>query len=739
MHSTDERSEPRSTARIDSARRALLGAGPGSRSGPGGAGLLHAVLFLRRAVRSSTSLLLSFSFLVLGVLGVFHVPVRALGVQHLASAGLWLALFARRASRRFSAEDKGRLLPRHDLELGFLLLAFVYAVVELGGGLTGQLYPLVYVLVAFVASFAQRPMGSVLVIVAVVYEALLYFVTERQLAAEPYFLHATFIVFFGLMNLLFTRAEIERVRERSRRQLDEEKLKALEAARRYRLTSVPRDAAERDEERLTRSSVEEVHQALYYSLDLLRRTLDLHTCVLLMLDEDGERFRIVEMSSSSDDIAEGPFKGGEGAAGAVIKRGMTMNLEHIKPGYRGLCYYKGPARVRAFVGAPVIEHGRVLGAVCGDRLEDRPFLPRDEAVLEGAAQHILRTIENERVFVQLERTKSEQTVLHQASQALGAALTEDAVIDAGLKAAAQIAAYDFAAVTRYEPEHKRHSVRRAVGEGAEDLKNLTFRDNASLTAMAVKNRHYLPYRGEFDGQKQVVYTRSESLRGMQSLLILPLLVREDPVGTLAIAAKRPEAFNAQARQTLQVMANQLAVALANAESMRRLEQLATTDGLTGCLNKRAFLDELEKRLKVAERFGKKLSLIVTDIDHFKSVNDTYGHAVGDHVIRGLGEILRSLKRETDVVGRFGGEEFCILCEETDARGAIQLAERVREQLRERSFESELGKLRVTCSLGVAQFPEDAKNDKQLFEVADRALYTAKQTGRNRVCTAGRSK
>jgi two-component system cell cycle response regulator len=699
--------------------------------------LVHAALTVRKTARSSAALLVATSFLGLCVLGLFHVPLAELGLLHVVVACAWALLFARRATLRFSAEDKDRLLPRHDLEMGLLLLSFVYAVVELGGGLTGQLYPLVYVLVAFVASFAQKPMGSVLVLVTVVFEALLYFVTEQKREPEAYFLHATFIVFFGLMNLLFTRAEIVRVRERSQRKLTEDKLKALEDARRYRLTSVPRDALERDEERLTRGSLEEVHQALYYALDLLRRTLDLHTCVLMMFDDQSERFRIVEMSSSSDDIADGPFKDGEGAVGAVIKRGMNMNLEHIKPGYRGLCYYKSPARVRAFVGVPVIENGRVLGAVCGDRLEDRPFLPRDEAVLEGAAQHVLRTIENERVFVQLERTKSEQTVLHQASQALGAALTEDAVIEAGLKAAGQIVPYDFAAVTRYEPEHKRHSVRHAVGEGAEELKNLSFRDNTSLTAMAVKNRHYLPYRGEFDGQKQVVYTRAESLRGMQSLLILPLLVREDPVGTLALAAKRPEAFTAQARQTLSAMANQLAVALANAESVRRLSELATTDGLTGCLNKRSFLDEMEKRLKVAERFGKKLSLIVTDIDHFKSVNDTYGHAVGDHVIRGLGEILRNLKRETDVVGRFGGEEFCILCEETDARGAVQLAERVREQLRERQFESELGRLHVTCSLGVAQFPDDAKDDKQLFELADKALYLAKQTGRNRVCTAAR--
>lgn len=702
-----------------------------------GPSLVQAIVRVRRTLRSSTSLLSALFFLVIGAFGVFHVPIAGLGVEHMALLVLWVLVFARRATLRFQEEDKGRLTPQKDLEIGLLLASFVYAVVQIGGGLTGQLYPLVYVLVAFVASFAQKPMGSVLMIIIVLFEAVLYFGTERHAAAEPYFLHATFIVFFGLMNLLFTRAEIVRVREHSRRKLDEEKLKALEDARLYRLLSVPREVLERDEERLTRSSVEEVHQALYYTLDLLRRTLDLHTCVLLMLDDSRERFRIVELSSSSDDIADGPFRDGEGVVGAVIKRGMSMNLEHIKPGYRGLCYYKSEARVRAFVGVPVIEQGRVLGAVCGDRLDDRPFLARDEAVLEGAARHILRTIENERVFVQLERTKSEQTVLHQASQALGAALTEDAVIDAGLKAAQRIVPYDFAAVTRYEPEHKRHSVRRAVGEGATELKNLSFRDNTSLTAMAVKNRHYLPYRGEFDGQKQMVYTPAESLRGMQSLLILPLLVREDPVGTLALAARRPEAFSAQARQTLQVLGNQLAVALANAESVRRLEELATTDGLTGCLNKRAFLDELEKRLKVAERFGKKLSLIVTDIDHFKSVNDTYGHAVGDQVIRGLGEILRHLKRETDVVGRFGGEEFCILCEETDARGAVQLAERVREELKERNFESELGKLRVTCSLGVAQFPDDADNDKQLFELADKALYAAKQTGRNRVCTTRR--
>src|SRR5262249_37559177 len=162
-----------------------------------------------------------------------------------------------------------------------------------------------------------------------------------------------------------------------------------------------------------------------------------------------------------------------------------------------------------------------------------------------------------------------------------------------------------------------------------------------------------------------------------------------------------------------------AVSLSNARMVTKLEQMATTDGLTGLLNKRAMLETAEKKIGASARFGRKLSLLVTDIDFFKKVNDTYGHDVGDVVIKGLGEILKRQGRATDVVARFGGEEFVILCEETDERGALMLAERIREELARTTFHAEGGRqVQVTCSLGTATFPEGGRDWETLFKAAD---------------------
>jgi len=647
----------------------------------------------------------------------------------------WLAALIVRSYQRAVAKTRESLSGRLDLEIGLLLLAAAEVAVQMTGGLESAYRPLTYVVIAFLVSFAVNWASFALVFAAIAISGAVYFGTEGQTGWAPFGINVGFLVAFALLNWFYTRVEIARVRENSRRERDREKEKIKEETRLFRLVAAPSRDGTTDEDRMQQSSVDEVHHHLYHYLDLLRGTLELHTAVLLFLDDDGKALSIAELVTDFEGTAEGPFRAGEGAVAAVAKRGQVINLQNLKPGYTGLCYYASPSPVRAFLGVPIVERDRVLGALCVDRLEDRPFTELEEGLLQRATVQVMRALENERVFVQLERSKREQTILHRASQALGAALDESAVVEAALTSVAQVVDHDFAALTYYDGDASQHMVRRAVGAQASRYQDLTFRDNTSLAAMAVKNRHYLPYRGEFDPKQQVVFTKRANLTGMQSLLILPLVVREDAIGTLVLAAERTHAFAASVRATLQVIANQLAVALANAESVHRLEQMATTDGLTGCLNKRAFFDEMRRKIRSADRFNRRVSLVVTDLDHFKSVNDTYGHATGDVVLKELGELLRRMKRETDVVARFGGEEFCILCEETDTDGAIQLAERIREAMAGTVFQTEHGELTVTCSLGVATYPDDAPNDQVLFEEADKALYAAKHQGRDRVCKA----
>jgi diguanylate cyclase (GGDEF)-like protein len=666
------------------------------------------------------------AFLIAG----FFVPGRvASDWGRVAWVACWVGLCAHRALhvRRHGSDA------RSTFELSVLLLVGVQALVQHRGGAASELYPLNYVAVALVTSFATRGVAVGLVAFALVLGFAIAFFGER--IADPSLLgvNGLFTVCFGVLSYVFTRAEIARVRRKSALELAAQKERVRDDTRLFRLVAPASDGV-RDEDRLYQTSVQEVRQALYHALQLLHQTLDLHTCVLLMPTENEEELRITELVTKSENIADGPFALGAGAVGAAVRRQLTTNLQQIRPGYPGICYYRGPSTVRSFIAVPVLERGHLRAVLCADRVVDRAFSAEEEELLRGSTSHVLRAFENERVFMQLERAKREQEILFRVSQALSTALTQDAVMEVGLSAAKEIVAHDFAAITEYQAEGRRHLVRRATGERALDFQGLRFRDNTSLTAMVVKNRHYLPYRGGFDSKQQVLFTKKAKLKGMESLLVLPLVVREEATGTLIVAAKASGAFGTSVRDTLQALSNQLAVAMANARAVRQLEEMATTDGLTGCLNKRAFLDQIEQKLMAAERFGRKLSVIVTDLDHFKAVNDTYGHAAGDRVLQALGQVLKRVKRETDLVARFGGEEFCVLCEETDSRGAELLAERVREELENTELVTELGPLRVTASLGVATFPDHASNAADLFIQGDKALYEAKNSGRNRVCT-----
>jgi diguanylate cyclase (GGDEF)-like protein/PAS domain S-box-containing protein len=167
-----------------------------------------------------------------------------------------------------------------------------------------------------------------------------------------------------------------------------------------------------------------------------------------------------------------------------------------------------------------------------------------------------------------------------------------------------------------------------------------------------------------------------------------------------------------------------------------LRFLANTDSLTGLANRRRFEERLREEVERAHRYERPLSLVLIDLDHFKTVNDTWGHPAGDRVLRGTAEVLQSVLREMDVAGRLGGEELAILLPETDEAGARSLADRLRREIKETEHRSDDDQpFHVTASVGIAWLAVGAEHDAEaLFSTADQALYEAKGGGRDRVVT-----
>jgi diguanylate cyclase (GGDEF)-like protein len=169
----------------------------------------------------------------------------------------------------------------------------------------------------------------------------------------------------------------------------------------------------------------------------------------------------------------------------------------------------------------------------------------------------------------------------------------------------------------------------------------------------------------------------------------------------------------------------------------QLELLSVTDGLTGLYNHRHFKERLTEEVRRSQRYADPVSLLMLDLDHFKQVNDKYGHPFGDVVLRGTAELLRKSIRDPDICARYGGEEFAIILPKTNIQGALALAERIFRSLRAKTYAADGVKgdpVRVTASAGIAFFPSEGVTSADvLVQFADEALYRAKRDGRDCIC------
>ncbi len=215
---------------------------------------------------------------------------------------------------------------------------------------------------------------------------------------------------------------------------------------------------------------------------------------------------------------------------------------------------------------------------------------------------------------------------------------------------------------------------------------------------------------------------------VDNIICIPLKVYDETIGVINISNKKNGTFTKEDLGIIETLADQAAVAINNA----RLYEMAVTDSLTKLFIRRHFMQRMNEEFRRARRYGREMSLMMIDLDHFKKLNDTYGHQAGDKFLVEVSKIFKRATRATDVCGRYGGEEFCILLPETSTTGALIIARRLCKEVANEEVRFRKFLLNVTVSIGIATFPRDARDPQELIRKADLALYRSKEEGRNKV-------
>jgi diguanylate cyclase (GGDEF)-like protein len=227
---------------------------------------------------------------------------------------------------------------------------------------------------------------------------------------------------------------------------------------------------------------------------------------------------------------------------------------------------------------------------------------------------------------------------------------------------------------------------------------------------------------------------AEEMKNIQEtpeVSVIPLIAQQQLLGYLLIKGCSPEEL-----EKATILAHQLALVIRRDRLYRQVESLAITDSLTGVHTRRYIMERFQEELARARSQKIPISFLMIDVDYFKHFNDQYGHLTGDQILRNVASLIQDNIREIDTIGRYGGEEFCVILPDADGSGAQYVAERMRHAVEKSVVKAYDAKVRLTISIGVACYPADGKKVPELIDKADWALYRAKKMGRNKVCVFG---
>ncbi|HEX2571354.1 MAG TPA: diguanylate cyclase [Polyangia bacterium] len=471
------------------------------------------------------------------------------------------------------------------------------------------------------------------------------------------------------------------------------------------------------------------------ALDAIVRILGAERAFLFLCDEEGRLVYRAGRDYSRSDLAEVSSY----SRTVVEQVRVTLAPVAVSGGDEGLMLGAESVLVndlRSILAAPLVLRDRLVGVVYLDNRTTRGLFTLDDAeILRAIANHIAIAFETARaarlevqrsqLSAQLEVEKQQRRLaetLRDLVGALGAAQDVPQVLQHLVDSLAQMVPCDRSCSLLWE--NGRLTVMSVYGD---DVSAYAREDDPLLEAVLRSSSPILVEDAARDRRCTVPGARG-------SILGMPIRYRDSTVGAILIESNAAGAYGEHQATIAAAFTGQAGVAVAKARMFSEVQRLATTDALTGALNRRHFTMLAEQEILRARQKRRGLAVVMFDADHFKRVNDTYGHGAGDQVLREISDRCRAATRGDDLFGRYGGEEFIMLLPGADQEAAVEIADRIRQAIASRPVSTEQGELSVTISAGIACLDEATETLAKIVERADAALYEAKRAGRNRVMT-----
>jgi diguanylate cyclase (GGDEF)-like protein len=485
-----------------------------------------------------------------------------------------------------------------------------------------------------------------------------------------------------------------------------------------------------------KTSIGGVDDLLASVVYFMKRNFKAYSALGFTFDPLTQSFILNSFHSKSININNGiSIAAGNGIIGQLADKKIFMSGD-LSFYNSGIDYYSSPQEINSILAVPVVsEQNELLGALVLDSVDKNAFRDQDKDILKRFSSLAAALITNARMRIFQEQAARTFQLFYEASHLLTTALNLNDVFDVMLQTGPSVAHCTRQMAILFDDETRMGRIVKISGASPDIPEGSGFPINSGLYSYAFKKRIFVNIP-DYQLYKTKYYRFVPNERQtliIRSLLIFPILDDEGRCkGLYSIESDRPNLYLGETEQTFKTLVENASVAFTRALLYQRMEKLATTDGLTELNNHRHFQELLSKEIERTRRYGSSVALLLMDIDHFKSFNDTYGHPVGDLVLKEISQCIKRSLRTNDIPARYGGEEFTVIIPESNEQGALIIAERIRSAIENHVIISNDRQLRVTVSIGVAAYPSLATNQPQLIDSADKALYNSKEHGRNRV-------